>query len=399
MSNSYEQNFLIDYPRISELEELIDFCREHKLLYVYGASETCQYLAKYLDVSGYEIKGYVTTKEEKRKLLVFERPLIAVDELGASADVGILLGLSENYQEYVISLLKDKGMTYFRISGHNKREIARCMRPQAVTQLILEVNVCDHCNLKCRNCDHYSNLIEEEHFLDVDEYRKDMERLSQLTAGSLEAIKLVGGEPLLHPQINKIIEITRANFPHSRIPLATNGILLLKMSDEFWHCMAENDVLLHVTEYPLNIDLQAIKQKADAFGVMNNNLKNNQLVSDGAPKLMIKFPFDLSGKQEKFYFIGCHHRYGCCVLRHGKIYACPPMAYIEYFNKAFGENLQIDVEDSLDLYSVKNYKQISEFLSRRAKFCDFCDVKHRYHHGNRIEWGVSEKTKEEYLWD
>jgi MoaA/NifB/PqqE/SkfB family radical SAM enzyme len=398
MSEYYEQSFLIEYPHISELENMVSFCRRFKTLYVYGASENCQYLAKYLSISEIEVAGYMTTTPEYKQTQIHNLPKITADSIDDFSDVGIILGLSEKYQEYVISLLADKGcINYFCVSEHNKQEIARCLRPQAVTKLIIEINVCDHCNLKCRNCDHYSNLVDEEVFLDVAEYEKDIKRLSDLTAGSLEAIKLVGGEPLLHPDICEILRLTRKHFPFSRIPLITNGILLLSMSEEFWQCLADERILLHLTEYPIKLDMKAIDEKIRLYGVYNYNLHNNRLYDDDSPKYMTKFPFVLSKDTPKFYFIGCHHRFCSCVMKRGKIYACPPMAYVEHFNKAFGMNLQIDDEDTLDIYSAKTYREIADFLTRRANFCDYCDIKSRYSYKNREVWDISKKSIEEYI--
>lgn len=396
MNNVYPESFLNEYPRFSEIEDMINFCKCHDSVYIYGASKNCEYLGKFLQISGIKIKGYVVSSLEKRNLSIHDAPIVLIDEIPIDQNAGILLGLSDMYYEFVISILKDKEFDYFRISEHNKREITRCLTPQPVGKLMLEVNLTDHCNLKCRSCDHYSNFAKKQ-ILNINEFTRDIERLSQLCAGSLEAIKLVGGEPLLNPDIIDFINITRKNFPYSRIPLITNGLLLLNMNDDFWVALAENNVLLHVTEYPTKVDYKAIHEKALKFGIKNENLVNNGLFA-GEKKFMVKFAFDITGNQDKYEFICCHHRICSCVLKHGRIYPCPPMAYINHFNEHFNQNLVVSPNDYIDLCKVQNYQEIANFLAGRIPFCRYCDIKHRFHHTNRFDWQRSSGELEEYIW-
>jgi MoaA/NifB/PqqE/SkfB family radical SAM enzyme len=396
MINDAYQEYLNNYPQISEIEEMIGFCRCHKHIYIYGTSENCEYLSKYLCVSGVSVEGYVITKTERCQFNVFHLPIFTIDNIPNRESVGILLGLADKYKEYVISILKDTRFDIFRVSDHNRQTIANCLRPQLIEMRQIEVNVTDHCNLNCWGCNHFSNLVEGEHFLDFDEYSRDISHLSEICAGSLKAIKLLGGEPLLHPNIIDFIKVTRNCFPHSNIPIVTNGLLLLKMGAEFWQTLVENNIFLRVTKYPIGVDYKKILKKAVDYGFLNSNLNNNGSFSYDKGH-MIMFPFDLSGNQEKYYFINCHHR-GCTVLRHGKIYPCPQIAYIDYFNKKFNKELRVLENDYIELHKVKDYNEINKFLSNRVPFCNYCDIKHRYHHKNKFEWGKSTKEIEEYLW-
>ena len=46
--------------------------------------------------------------------------------------------------------------------------------------------------------------------------------------------KLVGGEPLLHPELVELVEVARRAAIAPRISLTTNGLLLPRMSEPFW---------------------------------------------------------------------------------------------------------------------------------------------------------------------
>ena len=54
----------------------------------------------------------------------------------------------------------------------------------------IDIHLVDHCNLKCKSCTHFSSIADE-FFLDIDEFEKDMRRLSKLTQGNIKQIFLV----------------------------------------------------------------------------------------------------------------------------------------------------------------------------------------------------------------
>ena len=73
----------------------------------------------------------------------------------------------------------------------------------------LETHLCDHCNLNCKSCSHFCPLVTEPTFTDLEQYTKDIRVLSKKLA--IRTIRLMGGEPLLHPQdiASKLIHTNR----------------------------------------------------------------------------------------------------------------------------------------------------------------------------------------------
>ena len=113
----------------------------------------------------------------------------------------------------------------------------------------LETHIVDNCNLKCNKCSHFCHLIDEEIMINVDDFEKDMSILSKNC--NIFQLKLLGGEPLLHPQINELITISRNYFPKSRISIGTNGILLKTMKNTFWKTMQKNHILIDISKYQM----------------------------------------------------------------------------------------------------------------------------------------------------
>jgi ABC-2 type transport system ATP-binding protein len=77
--------------------------------------------------------------------------------------------------------------------------------------------------------------VTEPTFTDLEQYTKDIRTLSKKLA--IRTIRLMGGEPLLHPRVNDFMRVTREAYPHSKIFIVTNGLLLLKMLNDFWETL------------------------------------------------------------------------------------------------------------------------------------------------------------------
>ena len=94
----------------------------------------------------------------------------------------------------------------------------------SLTQLYLYLT--EGCNLACRHCwlaPKYDALGIKYPVLDVDLMRKIFKEALPL---GLQAVKLTGGEPLLHPEIESILDIIKEE--NLRLTIETNGLLCTK---------------------------------------------------------------------------------------------------------------------------------------------------------------------------
>ena len=130
------------------------------------------------------------------------------------------------------------------------------------------VYLTEHCNLNCQMCNTFSPIAEPAYY-NVEHYEIDCEKLSKLLKKRTHKIILMGGEPLLHPELVKFMKITRKLFPSytTKIELLTNGILLLSMSDEFWQTIKKYNIELTLTKYPIDLDYKKIEQKACTYNI------------------------------------------------------------------------------------------------------------------------------------
>lgn len=132
-----------------------------------------------------------------------------------------------------------------------EKKIVECFSPMNSGGRInlIQFDITDKCNLNCALCSHFSPLVKEENKYSVQQFAKDVCRPQELTE-HIENIGLWGGETLLHPQLDEIINIVRKAFPNSELEVGTNGILLPSISDKVLDAVRENDCTFRISGYP-----------------------------------------------------------------------------------------------------------------------------------------------------
>lgn len=111
-----------------------------------------------------------------------------------------------------------------------------------------DVNLVDHCNMKCKGCLRFSNLVETPFFADFDKMIEDWRRMKELFWG-VERLKLMGGEPMLSPDLCRYIESAREIFPDADIMVTTNALLINENCTELFQTMKENYCFFDISLY------------------------------------------------------------------------------------------------------------------------------------------------------
>ena len=249
-----------------------------------------------------------------------------------------------------------------------------------------EVSIVEHCNLNCAYCSHYSPLAKEE-YLKPEALAKDLQRIYKISGKQIERVKILGGEPTLHPRLNEILVAARKSVGDASILLFTNGLLLDKMPDSFWETLRDENIDLISDRY----DYKGF----DAYRLMGIAAKHQIELLWTSPglKRMDYFPLDVTGSQNiKKNYESCFFR-GHNQLRDGKLYCCTTPPNISHFNNYFGTDLQVCELDYIDIYGDITHEDILEYLSNPIPFCRYCDK-------NRIvrerKWRISEKEMKEW---
>src|SRR5438094_7310590 len=102
---------------------------------------------------------------------------------------------------------------------------------QKLTRFSVEYNLTEHCNLSCYLCDHASPLLSKK-FAILEDFVRDFEALSHVFHST--QLRIVGGEPTLHPQLLTFLREARRIGIADNIVLLTNGVQLHRMPAELW---------------------------------------------------------------------------------------------------------------------------------------------------------------------
>jgi organic radical activating enzyme len=97
-----------------------------------------------------------------------------------------------------------------------------------------EVNIVEHCNLRCRSCTHLSPVLPK-HFVDPGALSSDLTALGRSYHATV--LKILGGEPLLHPNLLDVIMAARESQVAEKMEIWTNGLLLPRMERRVWEAV------------------------------------------------------------------------------------------------------------------------------------------------------------------
>lgn len=245
----------------------------------------------------------------------------------------------------------------------------------------IECDIVNHCNLKCRGCDHFSPICDP-WFRDVSEFEEDMSKLS--LSFDIDRIVILGGEPLLHKDFMEFLRISRRFFPNSKVEITTNGLLLNKIEENAEE-INELNITVDITNYYL-IDIPT---------KIINKIRMVEIWDRGS---MYNLGLDLSGSQNKFEsFHNCiasYDNYGCVSLSNHRLYLCPMSSKIRFFNDKFGTKIPDD-DDAISVSVDEDPSKILEFLTKPHEICEYCNLKYRMSHEK--PWAQSKGDINEWI--
>lgn len=257
------------------------------------------------------------------------------------------------------------------------------VRHEKPTLFHFDVHITDHCNLNCKGCGHFSNLCKP-NYLDLEAFVSDVEAIAEKL--HMEQIYLLGGEPLLHPRVAEFIREARRILPDTRIYVVTNGSIVMRQDDEFWHAMAETKTILMCDAYPIGLPVDEIDAKAADSGVAVEWTDERSL--------FFKVPIDIEGRQDAAdSYRRCSGINNCPMYKDGRLYPCAYTSYIEVFKERFEITDALEVTEA-DSIAVREHtgEELMRFMTRPVPFCRHCD----FDRFVMYEWGRTERTIEEW---
>lgn len=259
--------------------------------------------------------------------------------------------------------------------------------------LIFEIHAAEHCNLHCKGCTHYSPIAEKE-FCDLEVLEKSLKRLKDFQ-DICDHIHILGGEPLLSPQICDMMRLVRKYMDKTEIYILTNGILLLqpdKLPSDFWKTCRDNDIKIKVTQYPVSLDYKKIEDVCrdnDVDFHIHYN-RGNEGVGWRETLLSEQGGGCMEYKLKFFKLMKCQRR--CFQIVGDKIYPCTRPAYIRHLNKKFNTSFKVRKADYIEIDKLKSNFQLRKKFLFAIPFCNYCPPG-----TTQTEWAHSKCEKSEWV--
>lgn len=182
-----------------------------------------------------------------------------------------------------------------------------------LTRLSVEYSLTEHCNISCHACAHASPLLAKK-FANLADFIRDFEALAE--AFHSRELRIVGGEPLLHPELLAFLSEGRRIGIADAIVVYTNGVLLHRMSEDFWRLIDK----LHVSVYPgvrRRLGDENCAELCRAHGV-ELHIEQFRTFDQTLISTRIDDP-----KLVKAIYRACHTATECHTVHDGRFYKCP----------------------------------------------------------------------------
>lgn len=234
-----------------------------------------------------------------------------------------------------------------------------------LTRLSVEYSLTEHCNISCYACAHASPVLPEK-FADLAGFTRDFEALA--AAFHARELRIVGGEPLLHPELLQFLREGRRIGIADAIVVFTNGVLLHRMPAAFWQAIDE----LRISLYPgvrLRLDEDACRRLAAAHGVKLAFLRyeafGQTLVGRhiGDPALI------------RSIYRACRTATECHTVHDGRFYKCPMAPVMGGWLALHKVGYRSPPGDSVALHGNRRLREaLARYLDDREPLaaCSYC---------------------------
>lgn len=335
-------------------------------LYIYGTGKIGSKVDNCLKLYDLQSDGYLDSFKTGYFL---EKKIQSLDNINEE-DIVIISVLNTNSILDIFHRLRGYGVKnifWFYDAYQNKLKYddffkEQCLDMTEWKSLIiphLELHISDRCNLNCKGCTHFSPLFNEENAI-LEKKIDDVRKIKKLF-DEIFRIDILGGEPLLNPELKKYVQILRKELPRTFIQIYTNGLLIPRLEDEVLKTIYDLNIGVSISEYrPTHLMIDEIRKRLDAFNIRYH-------IAEYDNKQVFNKPISLSNSSKYPYMCISD---GCITISDGKISRCPTLMYIKKFNEYFGLQLPEDGIFDIDIY--KDGKLLLEDMKKEVPLCKHC---------------------------
>jgi organic radical activating enzyme len=254
------------------------------------------------------------------------------------------------------------------------------MNPIKLDKLV-SISITDVCNLTCSECFSFNNLKLKGH----QDWNQQKDLFQQFSKDiNFTELEILGGEPLLHPDLESWVFGIRQLWPDSKLFVTTNGTRLLTTKN-LYSLLQNNQVILNISlhgynnqeitdsimdflQHPINTSTGLVDDGATlVIKYLDTNGVKIQLVNDQ------KFIKQNNFIENKFYHSNPKKAHQVCSMKHCHVFYNAKLHKCNLTYAVPNANQQLDL--NLDSYSINLLKQYEPMeadwsYERKKEFLD-----------------------------
>ncbi len=332
----------------------------------YGAGKWGKKALELLQSDEKAAQSFLGYADSKKTGLYCGYPIFTIEKLPKDTVIVITIANPSSAAD-IYNLLREHGFSdIYSFTNREKKGLVhdflkdKCVSCKTWGDCVLghgEMHVVDFCNLNCKGCTHFSPIFKKI-IPDTASRINDIKILSEKFSYICNFF-LLGGEPLLSPDIIAYLDSARKILPRTNITIVTNGLLIPSLKEEVFEHVRSNNIALSISEYePTRKMLPRIIEKLEQESVFYEIWQHKETFAK---------PLSLTAHSK--YPNRCISD-GCVDIWNGKIARCPTLMYIDEFNQRFGTNLPN--EGILKLKDAPNGKVLLDYLKKEVPLCRHC---------------------------
>jgi hypothetical protein len=254
---------------------------------------------------------------------------------------------------------------------------------------VIELYITNECNLTCSDCNRYNNYDFAGHY----DWR-DSEQAILAWGKRINAplITIIGGEPMMHPELFAWVKLACRAWPQTRVMVQTNGTVNHPDAEKIRGHSRFTGIVASLHQP----GMQRVIQKRNGFfrGLGTDIIDNTEFMACALRDQGTHF--DVHDSDPVMAFNACGMKYSHTILN-GKLYKCPMVAVLPEFIKQYAVKLTERQRDLLMGYSALDSScddaDLLRFLENENHCIPQCNLCPDNHHVFPVNFDPSRKHR------
>jgi len=264
------------------------------------------------------------------------------------------------YREYLYAIPGKKSI------GGCFKLLWNLIKPNAVTYPDVVVVLTTHCSLRCAKCNNLMPCYKEPYHIPAEEVLEDIRTLLSHTDICVK-LELLGGEPFIYPEIDKVIDGVR-DFKNVMCVAFTTNATVIPSDETLKKIAALTNKKIVISDYGVKTQkVEEFMKVCKEYGIPCGRSISRYWADPGNTECRNKSIEQLGIEYNKCY----SSRY-CRTMLNGRVYACARAASLADLGLMDGSHDSFNVREKVS--DMEFRKGFRKFLTLDyADACNYCD--------------------------